>query len=82
MADRREGEQDESLDTKEALESLVHVAQVPGFVHIATGDLMHAERVMAVVNKTDVVITGGPVAVAAVQMGCNLLPVVALVVET
>lgn len=62
---------------------LVHVAQVPGFVHIVTEDQMYVERVLAAVHKKDVVIMEGPaVAVAAVQVGCNLLPVKALVAET
>lgn len=87
---REEGEKDESLDTKqeEAPESLVHVAAAPvvpaGFVYIASGGgPMHVERVLAAVNKKDVaVIRGGPAAAPAVQVGCNLLPVMALVVET
>lgn len=86
VADCHEGEKEESLDTQQAPELLEHDARVPGFVHIAIGGLMHVERVVAAVNKKDVVIKEGPAvavaAAAAEQMGCNLLPVMALVVGT
>jgi hypothetical protein len=77
----REGEKDESLDTKQVPGLLVHAARVTGFVNIAAVGPMQVEKVFAAVNKKGVVIKEGP-AVAAVQMGCNLLPVMALVVET
>jgi len=82
VADRHEGEKDESLDTKKNPELLVHVAWVPGFENIAMGGPMKVERELAAVNKKDVVIKGGPAVAAAVLMGCNLLPAMALVVET
>lgn len=80
VAGCREAEKDESLNTK-VPGLLVHGARVSGFVNIATVGPMHAERAFAAVNKEDVVIKGGP-AVAAVQEGCNLLPMLVLVVGT
>lgn len=82
VADCHEDEKDESLDTKQAPGLLVHVAREPGFANIVTGPPMLVERAWAAVNKKDVVIMGEPAVAAAVQMGCNLLPVMALAVET